>query len=62
MGAKILGNVVIGKGTKVGAGSVVVDSVPDYATVVGVPARVIANTTSAMPSLDMDHQLQSSSE
>jgi serine O-acetyltransferase len=40
-GAKILGNIRIGDFVKVGAGSVVVRPVPDYATVVGVPGRVV---------------------
>lgn len=40
-GAKVLGPVVIGKGSKVGAGSVVLKSVPANCTVVGVPGRVV---------------------
>lgn len=40
-GAKILGNIEIGEGAKVGAGSVVLDSVPPHVTVVGVPAKVV---------------------
>ncbi|MEW5806233.1 MAG: serine O-acetyltransferase [Acidobacteriota bacterium] len=40
-GAKILGNITIGENVKVGAGSVVVASVPDNSTVVGVPAKVV---------------------
>jgi serine O-acetyltransferase len=40
-GAKILGNIRIGDNVKVGAGSVVVHSVPDNSTVVGVPGRVV---------------------
>jgi len=40
-GAKILGNITVGHDTKVGAGSVVIRSVPDHSTVVGVPARVV---------------------
>lgn len=40
-GAKILGAVRIGKGAKVGANAVVLDDVPEGATAVGVPARVI---------------------
>ena len=40
-GAKVLGNIVIGDHVKVGAGSVVVKSVPDHSTVVGVPGRVV---------------------
>lgn len=40
-GAKVLGPVVIGKGSKIGAGSVVLKDVPPHCTVVGVPGRVV---------------------
>lgn len=40
-GAKILGPVNIGQGSKIGAGSVVLKDVPPYCTVVGVPGRVV---------------------
>lgn len=40
-GAKILGNVRIGNRVKVGANAVVTKDVPDGATVVGMPAKVI---------------------
>lgn len=40
-GAKILGGVSIGDHVKVGANAVVLCDVPDYATAVGVPARLI---------------------
>lgn len=40
-GAKVLGNIKLGNYTKIGAGSVVIDNVPDHATVVGVPGRVV---------------------
>lgn len=53
-GAKILGNIRIGDGSKVGAGSVVLSDVPDHATVVGVPARVVGRPSVAEPSLSMD--------
>jgi serine O-acetyltransferase len=43
-GAKIIGAVTIGRGSKIGAGSVVVSSVPPNATVVGVPGHIIAYT------------------
>jgi serine O-acetyltransferase len=42
VGAKVIGNITIGDGSKIGAGSVVVNSVPPNATVVGVPGRVVA--------------------
>ncbi|MCS6803090.1 MAG: serine O-acetyltransferase [Chloroflexota bacterium] len=41
-GAQLLGSIEIGDDVKVGAGSVVVQSVPARATVVGVPGRVVA--------------------
>ena len=40
-GAKILGNIMIGDHVKIGAGSVVIRSVPAHSTVVGVPGRVV---------------------
>ena len=40
-GAKVLGNIKIGDHAKVGAGAVVLRDVPPYATVVGVPARIV---------------------
>ena len=40
-GAKILGNIVIGEYSKIGANSVVVKEVPDNATAIGIPAHVI---------------------
>jgi serine O-acetyltransferase len=39
-GAKVLGNITIGKNSKVGAGSVVLQDVPPNSTVVGIPGRV----------------------
>ena len=53
-GAKILGNVEIGPGAKVGAGSVVLDAVPPHSTVAGIPARVVGRCTVAEPALEMD--------
>mgnify|MGYP000022441885 FL=1 len=40
-GAKVLGSFTVGDHAKIGAGSVVVKPVPPYATVVGIPGRVI---------------------
>jgi serine O-acetyltransferase len=39
--ACILGPIEIGEGARVGAGSVVIKSVPAEATVVGVPGRIV---------------------
>ena len=55
-GAKLLGNVEIGEGSKIGAGSVVLDSVPAHVTVAGVPARIVARNGSMVPAMDMDQQ------
>ncbi|MBB5335463.1 serine O-acetyltransferase [Pectinatus brassicae] len=40
-GAKILGSFSVGDHAKIGAGSVVLKEVPAYATVVGIPGRVV---------------------
>lgn len=40
-GAKILGPITLGDAVRVGANSVVVEPVPAYATVVGIPARIV---------------------
>lgn len=40
-GAKVLGNIRIGDGSRIGAGSVVVHPVPAGSTVVGIPGRVV---------------------
>jgi serine O-acetyltransferase len=40
-GAKVLGNITIGKNSKIGANSVVIKDVPDSSTAIGIPARVI---------------------
>lgn len=55
-GAKILGNVEIGPGAKIGAGSVVLDHVPPHRTVAGVPARIVGRPDVDQPALEMDQQ------
>ncbi len=40
-GVKVLGNVLVGEGARIGANSVVIDDVPKGSTVVGIPGRVI---------------------
>jgi serine O-acetyltransferase len=53
-GAKILGNIEIGSGAKIAAGSVVLRDVPPHVTVAGIPARVVGRCTVAEPALEMD--------
>ena len=57
-GAKLFGNIEVGEGAKVGAGSLVLKSVPAHVTVAGVPAKIIGRVKSAMPALDMDHRIE----
>jgi serine O-acetyltransferase len=40
-GAKILGNIIVGRNCRIGAGSVVLRNVPDNSTVVGVPGHIV---------------------
>ena len=56
-GAKILGNIVIGRDAKVGAGRVVLRDVPPCATVVGVPARIVGWCRETGPAHAMDQSL-----
>ncbi len=40
-GAKVLGDITIGENCRIGSNSVVVKSIPDDSTAVGIPARII---------------------
>ena len=40
-GAKVLGNITIGSNSRIGAGSVVIDDVPENSTVTGIPGRIV---------------------
>ena len=40
-GAKVLGNIEIGDHVRIGAGSVVINDVPEHSTVIGVPGRIV---------------------
>lgn len=55
-GANVLGNVTIGEGAWIGAGSVVLTDVEAHTTVVGVPAKVVGRPRSEFPALEVDHQ------
>lgn len=53
-GAKVLGPITIGEGARLGAGSVVLKSVPPNATVVGIPGRVVVHNGKKV-GLNLDH-------
>jgi serine O-acetyltransferase len=57
VGAKILGNIEVGEGAKIGAGSVVLEPVAPHTTVAGVPAKPVGRPKGESPALDMDHHL-----
>jgi serine O-acetyltransferase len=57
-GAIVLGNVRVGKGSKVAAGSVVLEDVPQHITVAGVPAKAVGKPATDEPSQDMDQGLE----
>ncbi|MGF2614126.1 serine O-acetyltransferase [Rossellomorea vietnamensis] len=40
-GAKVLGSIIVGENSKIGAGSVVLKDVPANSTVVGIPGKVV---------------------
>ena len=52
--ASIIGNIEIGEGAKVGAGSVVMKNVPPHVTVAGVPAEIIGRPKGENPAEDVD--------
>lgn len=53
-GTCVLGAITIGAGSKVGAGSVVVNNLPSHSVAVGVPARIIRQNCTHEPCADMD--------
>lgn len=56
-GAKILGNIIIGADSRIGANAVVVKSVPENSVVVGVPGQIIKRTKphQASDAPDLNH-------
>ncbi|MGH7897972.1 MAG: serine O-acetyltransferase [Candidatus Binatia bacterium] len=57
-GAKVLGPITVGRHSRVGAGSVLVTSVPPHSTVVGIPGKVVKtggkHTESGKAVIDLD--------
>ncbi|EBA03675.1 MAG: serine O-acetyltransferase [Paracoccaceae bacterium] len=56
-GAKVLGNIEVGNCSRVAAGSVVLQNVPDCKTVAGVPAKIVGEAGCDHPSLTMNQIL-----
>ncbi|MBZ0123999.1 MAG: serine O-acetyltransferase [Roseovarius sp.] len=56
-GAKVLGNIRVGRCSRIAAGSVVLQEVPPCKTVAGVPARIVGEAGCDQPSVAMDQLL-----
>jgi serine O-acetyltransferase len=56
-GAKVLGNIRVGKCSRIAAGSVVLEDVPPCKTVAGVPARIVGEAGCDQPSIMMNQRL-----
>lgn len=57
-GAKVLGNIEVGRCARVAAGSVVLKPVPRNTTVAGIPAKVVGEAGCAEPSRSMDQMFE----
>lgn len=55
-GAKVLGPITVGRGSRVGAGAVVIQDVPPNCTVVGVPGRVAVRSGERVSPIDLHHE------
>jgi serine O-acetyltransferase len=56
-GAKILGNISVGRCSRIAAGSVVLKDVPQNTTVAGVPAKVVGDAGCPEPARSMDQRV-----
>jgi serine O-acetyltransferase len=54
-GAAIIGPVTIGRGSRIGAGAVVVSSAPPYSTIVGIPGKIVEGDRPRGNFADLDH-------
>jgi serine O-acetyltransferase len=54
-GAAVIGPVRIGRGSRIGAGAVVVSSAPPYSTIVGIPGKVIEGESTTQDVTELDH-------
>lgn len=58
MGVKVLGNIEIGECSRIGAGSVVLKSIPPHCTAVGVPAKIVHCPGCTQPLQDMNQFIE----
>ena len=56
-GAKVLGNIKVGHCSRIAAGSVVLQDVPDCKTVAGIPAKIVGEAGCDQPAVSMNHML-----
>lgn len=56
VGAAVLGDITIGRGSRVGGGAVVVNDVPPNCTVVGIPGRVVVREGQRVEAIDLHHE------
>lgn len=56
VGAAVLGDITIGRGSRVGGGAVVVHDVPPNCTVVGIPGRVVVREGRRIDAIDLHHE------
>src|SRR5712691_11995986 len=54
-GAAVIGPVRIGRGSRIGAGAVVVSSAPPYSTIVGIPGKVVEGESTRQDIVELDH-------
>ena len=56
-GAKVLGNIRVGHCSRIAAGSVVLQDVPECKTVAGIPAKIVGEAGCDQPAVSMNHML-----
>lgn len=54
-GASVIGPVRVGRGSRIGAGAVVVSDAPPYSTVVGIPGRAVEGDSARQAVLELEH-------
>jgi serine O-acetyltransferase len=54
-GASVIGPVRIGRGSRIGAGAVVVSSAPPYSTIVGIPGKIIEGESARQDVAELEH-------